>query len=167
MASGPSSVLPGRAVVCPTAFAPNGRDRAAFDPASPAATSNQRHRLKPAARDLLINIDNGGTLTDLCVIDGARIIRTKTITTPHDLSQCFFDGLKKASRALYGKEDLLGLLLSTSYIRYSTTQEWNALVESKGPRFGLILGGGLTAASMQGDEKSADMYAGLIGLRAQ
>jgi N-methylhydantoinase A/oxoprolinase/acetone carboxylase beta subunit len=117
--------------------------------------------------DLLINIDNGGTLTDFCVIDGARIIRTKTITTPHDLSQCFFDGLKKASRALYGKEDLLGLLLSTSYIRYSTTQGTNALVERKGPRLGLILGGGLTPASMQGDEKSADMYAGLIGLRTQ
>ena len=86
----------------------------------------------------LINIDNGGTLTDICVIDGARVYRTKTITTPHDLSQCLFDGLKKASRAIYGKEDLLGLLLSTDYIRYSTTQGTNALVERKGPRLGLI-----------------------------
>jgi N-methylhydantoinase A/oxoprolinase/acetone carboxylase beta subunit len=52
--------------------------------------------------DLLINIDNGGTLTDICVLNGARVIRTKTLTTPHDLSQCVFDGLKKASRDLYG-----------------------------------------------------------------
>jgi len=60
----------------------------------------------PARRGLLINIDNGGTLTDFCVIDGDKVHRTKSVTTPYDLSKCFFDGLRKASRALYGKEDL-------------------------------------------------------------
>ena len=60
----------------------------------------------------LINIDNGGTLTDVCVIDGENIYRAKTLTTPHDLSRCFFDGLTKASQQVYGKEDLLALLLS-------------------------------------------------------
>ncbi len=64
--------------------------------------------------------------------------------------QCLFDGLKKASRAIYGKEDLLGLLLSTDYIRYSTTQGTNALVERKGPRLGVIFGGGLSGASTAG-----------------
>jgi len=32
---------------------------------------------------MLISIDNGGTLTDACVIDGARGFHAKTLTTPH------------------------------------------------------------------------------------
>jgi N-methylhydantoinase A/oxoprolinase/acetone carboxylase beta subunit len=115
----------------------------------------------------LINIDNGGTLTDICVIDGARVYRTKTITTPHDLSQCLFEGLKKASRAVYGKEDVLALLLSTTHIRYSTTQGTNALVERKGPRLGLILGGGLQPASLQGDAHAQELFAALVGRRVR
>ena len=82
----------------------------------------------------LINIDNGGTLTDICVIDGASVYRTKTLTTPYDLSRCFIDGLRKVSKTIYGEEDLLTLLSSTDHIRYSTTQGTNALVERKGPR---------------------------------
>ena len=49
---------------------------------------------------LLINIDNGGTLTDFCVIYGGKVRRTKSVTTPYDPSKCFFDGFRKASRAL-------------------------------------------------------------------
>ena len=45
----------------------------------------------------LINIDNGGTLTDICVWDGKDFTFTKTLTTPFDLSQCLFDGIAKAS----------------------------------------------------------------------
>lgn len=115
----------------------------------------------------LINIDNGGTLTDICVIDGDRVYRTKTITTPHDLSQCLFDGLRKASRAIYGKDDLLQLLLSTNYIRYSTTQGTNALVERKGPRLGLVLGGGLRASALRRDGAASDLFAGLVGSRVR
>ncbi len=119
------------------------------------------------ARDLgkLINIDNGGTLTDICVIDGADVYRTKTLTTPHDLSQCLFEGLKKASRAIYGKEDLQALLLSTASIRYSTTQGTNALVERKGPRLGVLIGGGLTATALRAADHSADLFEALIGER--
>ena len=56
----------------------------------------------------LINIDNGGTLTDIWVLDGDKSYHTKTITTPYDLSKCFFEGLKKASRVIYGKEGCPG-----------------------------------------------------------
>src|SRR5206468_3463448 len=49
----------------------------------------------------LINIDNGGTLTDVCVVDGAEVRYTKTLTTPFDLSRCLFDGLAKASALVY------------------------------------------------------------------
>jgi N-methylhydantoinase A/oxoprolinase/acetone carboxylase beta subunit len=45
----------------------------------------------------LINIDNGGTLTDICVWDGTEFTFTKTLTTPFDLSQCLYDGIAKAS----------------------------------------------------------------------
>ena len=113
----------------------------------------------------LINIDNGGTLTDICVIDGARVHRTKTLTTPHDLSQCLFDGLKKASCAIYGKEDLQALLLSTASIRYSTTQGTNALVERKGPRLGLLLGAGLGADALRQASGAADLFDSLVGDR--
>jgi N-methylhydantoinase A len=119
------------------------------------------------SRDKLINIDNGGTLTDICVIDGDRVYRTKTLTTPHDLSRCLFDGLKKASKQIYGSEDLLGLLLSTNCIRYSTTQGTNALVERKGPRLGLILGGGLTKETLQADPASEQLFDVLVNRRAR
>jgi N-methylhydantoinase A/oxoprolinase/acetone carboxylase beta subunit len=113
---------------------------------------------------LLINIDNGGTLTDFCVFDGERVYRTKSVTTPFDLSRCFFDGLRKASRAVYGGEDLLRLLLSADHIRYSTTQGTNALVERKGPRLGLILSG-VTADELRKDAHAADLFAHLVGAR--
>ena len=87
----------------------------------------------------LINIDNGGTLTDVCVIDAGRVYRTKTLTTPYDLSKCFLDGLRKASAIIYGNEDLVGLLLSTDHIRYSTTQGTNALLERSGPPMTFVI----------------------------
>ncbi len=87
----------------------------------------------------LINIDNGGTLTDICVVDGDEVRYTKTLTTPFDLSWCLFDGLAKASALLYGEERLPSLLQSTDYTRYSTTQGTNALVQRKGPRLGLLV----------------------------
>ncbi len=114
---------------------------------------------------LLINIDNGGTLTDFCVLNGKQIWRTKTVTTPYDLSKCLFEGLKKASRTIYGEENVQRLLLATDYIRYSTTQGTNALVERKGPRLGLIVGGSLTAKAMQADSHSAELFKSLVGDR--
>jgi len=113
----------------------------------------------------LINVDNGGTLTDICVIDESRIWRTKTLTTPHDLSRCLIDGLLKASRAVYGKEDLVSLLTSTDHIRYSTTQGTNALVERKGPRLGLILSGSLTVEALKRHAGAGDLFDSVVGPR--
>lgn len=87
----------------------------------------------------LINIDNGGTLTDVCVVDGTRIHHVKTLTTPYDLSKCLFEGLKEAATLVYGEADVGRLLLETECLRYSTTQGTNALVERKGPRVGLVV----------------------------
>jgi N-methylhydantoinase A/oxoprolinase/acetone carboxylase beta subunit len=133
--------------------------------AEAAPKSALKKTAQQATPGKLINIDNGGTLTDICVIDGAQVYRTKTVTTPYDLSRCLFEGLVKASRLIYGKDDLQSLLLSTEYIRYSTTQGTNALVERKGPRLGIILGGTLTAAALQGDEQRRGLFSSMVGAR--
>ena len=114
---------------------------------------------------MLINIDNGGTLTDICVIDGDRVYRTKTLTTPYDLSKCFFEGIKKVSSAVYGHEDVQTLLLAADHIRYSTTQGTNALVERKGQRLGLVFSGTLVPQQVRAFEDSADLFDVLVGSR--
>jgi len=91
---------------------------------------------------MLINIDNGGTLTDICALKDDNFYKTKTLTTPYDLSKCFFDGLRAISEVIYGEEDVAKLLAEVGHIRYSTTQGTNAIVERKGPKLGLILNKG-------------------------
>src|SRR5438132_14190840 len=103
----------------------------------------------------LINIDNGGTLTDICVWDGTDFTYTKTLTTPFDLSKCLFDGMTKASANVFGEADLEALLHSTKHIRYSTTQGTNALVERKGPRIGLVTDDPAVAEEMRSTEQEA------------
>lgn len=103
----------------------------------------------------LINIDNGGTLTDFCALDGERLLFTKTLTTPHDLSTCFFEGLNRLSELSYGEQDVARLLQETDYIRYSTTQGTNALVERRGPRLGLIVDSKQASEKLRASEQTA------------
>ena len=112
-----------------------------------------------------INIDNGGTLTDICIVDGQRVQKTKVLTTPYDLSKCFFEGLEKASGVVYGKPDVARLLEEVDLIRYSTTQGTNAICERKGPRLGLILDA--QGASLVGRlaEHDPEVYSALVGDR--
>lgn len=113
----------------------------------------------------LINIDNGGTLTDICVWDGESFTFTKTLTTPFDLSQCLFDGIAKASQEIFGVEDLPGLLHSTRHIRYSTTQGTNALVERKGPRIGILTDSDALAEELRAGDGAAELFEDLVGTR--
>jgi N-methylhydantoinase A/oxoprolinase/acetone carboxylase beta subunit len=113
----------------------------------------------------LINIDNGGTLTDICVVDGADVRYTKTLTTPFDLSRCLFDGLSKASTLLYGEEKRGALLQSTDYIRYSTTQGTNALVQRKGPRLGLLSIDPTLTEALAATSQEEDLLLVLVGDR--
>ncbi|MFJ5837658.1 hydantoinase/oxoprolinase family protein [Streptomyces shenzhenensis] len=115
--------------------------------------------------DTLINIDNGGTLTDICVWDGTGFTFSKTLTTPHDLSECLFAGVEKASAALYGTADIERLLHSTQHIRYSTTQGTNALVERRGPMIGILTTMPDLAAAMRTTEAERDLFEGLVGDR--
>ncbi|WP_327371011.1 hydantoinase/oxoprolinase family protein [Streptomyces sp. NBC_01217] len=113
----------------------------------------------------LINIDNGGTLTDICVWDGQDFTYTKTLTTPFDLSKCLFDGIAKASVSQFGESDLEALLHSTKHIRYSTTQGTNALVERKGPRIGLITDDPAVVDEMRATGSEAALFDDLVGAR--
>ncbi len=115
----------------------------------------------------LINIDNGGTLTDIWVLDGDRSYHTKTITTPYDLSRCFYEGLKKVSGIIYGEDDLAALLQSTDHIRYSTTQGTNALVERKGPRLGLVIDQYVSLDELCDSEDKRELFEAIVGDRVE
>ncbi len=114
---------------------------------------------------LQINIDNGGTLTDICIIGGPQVQKTKVLTTPYDLSKCFFEGLEKASDVVYGKPDVARLLEEVDLIRYSTTQGTNAICERKGPRLGLILDAKGAALVGRLVEHDPEVYSALVGDR--
>lgn len=115
----------------------------------------------------LINIDNGGTLTDFCAFDGEQLLFTKTLTTPHDLSACFFDGFGQLARLVYGQEDVARLLQETDYIRYSTTQGTNALVERYGPRLGFITSSDTALALLRTRDVQDALFDTLVGDRAR
>jgi N-methylhydantoinase A/oxoprolinase/acetone carboxylase beta subunit len=114
---------------------------------------------------MLVNIDNGGTLTDICVSRDGEVFKTKTLTTPYDLSKCFFEGLEKASKVVFGQPDLARFLEETDYIRYSTTQGTNAIVQRRGPKIGFVLdqGNADLAANMRAHDP--ELFDALIGSR--
>lgn len=83
-----------------------------------------------------IDIDVGGTFTDLVLtLDGKRII-AKVPTTPHDLSIGFLDAVETGAEKLgLTSEELLPQL---EIVRYSTTVALNRLLQRQGPKIGLI-----------------------------
>lgn len=83
-----------------------------------------------------IDIDVGGTFTDMVItIDGERII-AKCPTTPHDLSIGFLNTVEAGGDKLgLTVEELLPRI---DIIRYSTTVALNRLLQRQGPRIGLI-----------------------------
>jgi N-methylhydantoinase A len=114
---------------------------------------------------LQINIDNGGTLTDICIMTDDGVRKTKVLTTPYDLSKCFFEGLQKASGVLYDTPDVARLLEEVDLIRYSTTQGTNAICERKGPRLGLIIDAGARDLPVRLAEHDPEVYEALVGDR--
>ena len=83
-----------------------------------------------------IDIDVGGTFTDLVLNYAGRTLVKKVPTTPYDLSVCFSKVIEEGANALGLMMD--ELLPSIDMIRYSTTIAMNRLIERKGPRLGLI-----------------------------
>jgi len=83
-----------------------------------------------------IDIDIGGTFTDMVLtLDGERTI-AKCPTTPHDLSIGFLNAIEAGASKL-------GLTVSEVFprieiLRYSTTVALNRLIQRQGPKIGLI-----------------------------
>lgn len=82
----------------------------------------------------LVGIDVGGTFTDTYVHDeGSRAsYRSKTLTTPTDLSIGILSGLDKAIRQTGAGDAVI------SRIIHGTTVATNAILEEKGARVGLL-----------------------------
>jgi len=112
-----------------------------------------------------ICIDNGGTLTDICVFEGDQLFYTKTLTTPYDLSDCFISGLRKVSRVIYGDEDVARLVAESTSIRYSTTQGTNSLVERKGPKVGLVVSSDFEIEELTIDNAQRGLLTSIVGER--
>ncbi|QHS17586.1 hydantoinase/oxoprolinase family protein [Halopenitus persicus] len=88
-----------------------------------------------------INIDAGGTFTDCFTLHDGEAVSAKTPTTEHDMSECFFQGIRKcASQLDVGLDELIA---DVDSIRYSTTTAMNRLIERKGPKLGLLTTAGV------------------------
>jgi N-methylhydantoinase A/oxoprolinase/acetone carboxylase beta subunit len=83
-----------------------------------------------------IDIDVGGTFTDMVLNHGDQVVIRKVPTTPYDLSVCFSNVIQEGAQALGITTE--NMLSSIEMIRYSTTIALNRLLERKGPRLGLI-----------------------------
>jgi len=83
-----------------------------------------------------IDIDVGGTFTDLVLNFNGKALIKKVPTTPYDLSVCFSRVIEEGAAAL-GLQ-IEELLPAVDMIRYSTTIAMNRLIERKGPRLALI-----------------------------
>jgi N-methylhydantoinase A/acetophenone carboxylase len=83
-----------------------------------------------------IDIDVGGTFTDLVLNFDNKTTYRKAPTTPHDLSTCFINVIDEAAQEL--NLDIEKLLPEIEIVRYSTTVAMNRLIERKGPKLGLI-----------------------------
>ena len=83
-----------------------------------------------------IDIDVGGTFTDLVLNYENQTIIRKVPTTPYDLSVCFSNVIEEGAEAMGMRMEKL--LPEIDMIRYSTTIALNRLLERQGPRLGLI-----------------------------
>ncbi len=83
-----------------------------------------------------IDIDVGGTFTDLALNFKGKALIKKVPTTPYDLSVCFSRVIEEGAGALGLKME--ELLPEVDMVRYSTTIALNRLIERKGPRLALI-----------------------------
>jgi N-methylhydantoinase A/acetophenone carboxylase len=97
-------------------------------------------------------IDVGGTFTDGFFTLGDRAVRTKVLTTYHDLSECFIRCLEAGAELL--GTDLAACLSQATAIRLATTLGTNVLLERNGPTVGLIVTKGAESGLYHDPESS-------------
>ncbi|UCD09013.1 MAG: hydantoinase/oxoprolinase family protein [Dehalococcoidales bacterium] len=85
-----------------------------------------------------MDIDTGGTFTDGFVRGDGRRELVKVDTTPHDLTLCFMECIEEAARR-FDFDDASDLLNQMDTLRLSTTIGTNTLIQSNGPKLGLLV----------------------------
>ncbi|MGH9292059.1 MAG: hydantoinase/oxoprolinase family protein [Acidimicrobiales bacterium] len=100
-------------------------------------------------KSLTVGIDTGGTFTDVVVADAERVLHTtKVTTTPHDLTVCFAQAVRRSAEELGIPLDQF--LRRTAVIRFSSTIATNTVLTRSGPRLGLVVTAG-EERSLYGD----------------
>jgi N-methylhydantoinase A/oxoprolinase/acetone carboxylase beta subunit len=103
-----------------------------------AKNSDAGTGLGPGGQRVLVDIDTGGTMTDV-VVSGPRGLHSfKVETTPHDFTVCFRDALAFAATSL-GYHSAAAFLVDVAQIRWSSTITTNVLAELKGSKVGLLV----------------------------
>lgn len=96
-----------------------------------------------------IDIDTGGTFTDGFIAYGEQTRSVKTPTTPHDLTQCFWECIKSCASAFGLTEQQM--LMETDVIRFSNTIGTNSIIQRDGSKIGLLLSRGAEALAPTAD----------------
>ena len=84
-----------------------------------------------------IAVDIGGTFTDCFLVYQGQTVQTKALTTHYNLALGFNEAVEQACSKL--NIDPAALYGQLESIRYATTLGTNAVIESKGPRLGLLI----------------------------
>lgn len=84
-----------------------------------------------------IAVDIGGTFTDCFLVYQGQALQTKALTTHYNLALGFNEAVEQACSKL--NIDPAALYGQLESIRYATTLGTNAVIESKGPRLGLLI----------------------------
>ena len=85
-----------------------------------------------------IGIDTGGTFTDSFIADEeGRNWTVKVPTTPHDLTVCFADAIRRSAEAVGLDQELF--LRRAAVIRFSSTIATNTALTLSGPKLGVIV----------------------------
>jgi N-methylhydantoinase A len=100
-----------------------------------------------------IAIDIGGTFTDVVLIHGDRSFAEKTLTTPHDLLEGFFEGVTRIlAKAGLQASDIDGRIV------HATTTVTNALIERRGERSAMLFTEGFADILRIRREDRFDIY---------
>jgi N-methylhydantoinase A len=85
-----------------------------------------------------INVDTGGTFTDVYLVSPHGITWAKSDTTPHDLTVGILEAIERAAEQ-YGLTRAQ-LLREIDLVRFSTTIGTNTLLTRTGPQVGMLAG---------------------------
>jgi len=107
-----------------------------------------------------VDIDTGGTFTDGFITRDGELMTVKVLSTPHDLTVCFADCIREASKRL--NLPVTELLSNTAVVRYSSTIGVNTLITRTGAKIGLIVSKGFQDTIYARDQKEAEPLFDLV-----